>query len=83
MISPLKEELVEGPSPLGNPKARRSLDTNSQASDDDKVKKRFGGRKSFSPEEVLKKRLNTLYKAIYDFQVRLPICLVQGGFTCY
>lgn len=48
-------------------KSRRPLDTSSTTSEDRDGKKK--ARKSLSPEETLRRRLMTLYKTVFDFQV--------------
>ena len=51
-------------------KGRRSLDTSSTTSgtsEEGATKKK--SRKSLTGEEALKKRLWTIYKAVYDYQV--------------
>ena len=48
-------------------KSRRPPDTSSTTSEDRDGKKK--ARKSLSPEETLRRRLMTLYKTVFDFQV--------------
>ena len=64
-----QDELMEGASAISMVRSRRSVDTMSQASEDERTRRK-PGRKSLSPEESLKKRLNTLYKTVHEHQVR-------------